>query len=443
MKSNMKEIGKLLARFDKIYFQTISSYQKNGEEKSKSKYEKKFDRAEQLCRKALALCREDIANASVSVESLIHCLYRLSVILVIRGREAEAEPLLADVFEKRQDYRRMFLLTECMGLYGGILCESGRYDLAATVLSEFLVDLQSRISEGIYPEGIVPGDTEAVCRGLGDAACAFTYSNLEEGFRSEQFTLPVELLQKIAEHGGSVGSDNVKKAAYFSASQQLFLTCHETVPGADVRKTVEYAAMCVNSCGGNGKYDLYFPAAMRLTALALARDCKFADAAEMCRLTLEQCAEFRGEVTKAPFGSIQSIAGDMNLLLGILHYRASKISECIRYFEAAIASFEADAQGRPMREVGYAEVETDLLFVSDAEKCAFACKFIGLAKFSGSNGRGASGNHGQEGALLPAGRFRRLPYHRADVRESRRQRVRGAVRRAEQEPGDGRAHGSA
>ena len=382
MKSNMKKIGKLLARFDKIYFQTISSYQKNGEEKSKSKYEKKFDRAEQLCRKALALCREDIANASASVESLIHCLYRLSVILVIRSREEEAEPLLAEVFEKRQDYRRMFLLTECMGLYGGILCESGRYDLAATVLSEFLVDLQSRISEGIYPEGIVPGDTEAVCRGLGDAACAFTYSNLEEGFRSEQFTLPVELLQKITEHGGSVGSDNIKKAAYFAASQQLFLTCHETVPGADVRKTVEYAAMCVNSCGGNGKYDLYFPAAMRLTALALARDCKFADAAEMCRLTLEQCAEFRGEVTKAPFGSIQSIAGDMNLLLGILHYRASKISECIRYFEAAIASFEADAQGRPMREVGYAEVETDLLFVSDAEKCAFACKFIGLAKFS-------------------------------------------------------------
>ena len=102
----------------------------------------------------------------------------------------------------------------------------------------------------------------------------------------------------------------------------------------------------------------------------------------MCRLTLDQCAEYRGETTKADFGSIQSIVGDMNLLLGILHYRASKISDCIRYFEAAIASYEADAKGSPLCDVGYAEAETAILYMTDSEKCAFACKYIGLAKFS-------------------------------------------------------------
>ena len=145
---------------------------------------------------------------------------------------------------------------------------------------------------------------------------------------------------------------------------------------------MEFAGKCVNACDQNEKDDLYYPAAMRLTALALARDCRFADAAEMCRLTLDQCAEYRGETTKADFGSIQSIVGDMNLLLGILHYRASKISDCIRYFEAAIASYEADAKGSPLCDVGYAEAETAILYMTDSEKCAFACKYIGLAKFS-------------------------------------------------------------
>ncbi len=382
MKNNAKKIAKLLDRYDSVFTECIESVPREGK-KWEQKREKKFNRAEELCRKALTLCREDMAKGiSDCAGSFIGCVFRLSDLLIRRGREAEAEELLSEIYAERETYAKTLLLTECLGHYGSILCESGRYDEAAPVLDEMLNRINTGIAQGVYPDGVVPDDAYAVCRGLGNAAYAFTYSDIGEGFAPDRFTLPVDLLKKMAEHCGDGDEVNIRKASYFAASQQLFLTCYDTVPGANVGKVVEYAGVCVNSCGNNGKYDLYFPAAMRLTALALARDCRFADAAEMCRLTLEQCAEYRGEITKSDFGSIQSIAGDMNLLLGILHYRASKISECIRYFEAAIASFEADAKGRPMREVGYAEAETEILFLSDAEKCAFACKYIGLAKFS-------------------------------------------------------------
>lgn len=382
MKNNAKKIAKLLDKFDSVFTECIEGVQKEGK-KAEQKREKKLNRAEEICRKALALCREDMATRPSDVsEELINCIFRLSDLLIRRDNEEEAEGLLSEIYAERKAYGTTLLLTGCLGHYGSILCESGMYDRAAVVLDEMLTRVNAEISQGVYPDGFVPDDAYAICRGLGNAACAFTYSDIGEGFAPDRFTLPVDLLGKIAEHGSDAGDDNVKKAAYYAASQQLFLTCYDTVPGADVSRVVDYAGKSVNSCGDNGKNDLYFPAAMRLTALALARDCRFADAAEMCRLTLDQCAEYRGELSRADFGSIQSIAGDMNLLLGILHYRASKISDCIRYFEAAIASFEADAQGRPMREVGYAEAETEILYMTNSEKCAFACKYMGLAKFS-------------------------------------------------------------
>ena len=382
MKTNTKKTAKLLDQYDSIFLQYIEGKQKDGK-KAQQKREKKLDRAEELCRRALSLCREDIANGVSDVgEGLIHCIYRLSTVYFRRGREEEAEPLLAEIYDDRKTYCSSLLLTECLGYYGSILCESGRYDKAAQVLDEFLNRVNSEISQGIYPEGIVPDDARAVCRGLGNAACAFTYADIGEGFAPDRFTLPSDLLDKMAEHGVETDNDNIKKAAYYAASQQLFLTCYETVPGADVSRVEKYSEKCVAACRKSNRNDLYFPAAMRLIALARARDCRFSDAAEMCRLTLDKCSEYRDGVLRADFGSIQSIAGDMNLLLGIMNYRTSQIGDCIRYFEAAIASFEADAKGRPLRDAGYAEAETEILFMSDSEKCAFACKYIGLAKFS-------------------------------------------------------------
>ena len=386
MKNNAKKMTRLIEKYDRLFFQSIETHPRKGkknEKKYENKLQKKLDRAEEIIRRALTLCRDDIANGlSNGGETLIHCIYRLSDLLILRGRKEEAVPLLAEICENRKDYEHTLLLTPCLGHYGSILCENGSYDQAAAVLSQMLVRVKNEISRGVYPEGMVPDDVRAVCSGLGNAACAFTYSDTGEGFAPDQFTNPVDLLEKIAKHGEEISADNIKKAAYYAASQQLFITCYDNVPGADVSHVVEYAEKCVNACGKNGKYDLFFPAAMRLTALALARDCRFADAAEMCSLTLDECAEYRGNVTRADFGSIQSFTGDMNLLLGILHYRTSKISDCIRYFEAAIASYEADAKGVPLRKVGYAEAETEILYMTNSEKCAFACKYIGLAKFS-------------------------------------------------------------
>ncbi len=382
MKNNAKKIAKLLDKFDNIFTGCINGVKGKGKNAEK-KLGKKSDRAETLCRKALTLCREDIFKGAPDCgESYINCIFRLSDLLIRCGRENEAEELLSGIYEERKKYDRTLLLTECMGHYGSILCEKGMYDSAALVLDEMLTRVSIEISQGVFPDGLVPDDTYAVCRGLGNAACAFTYADTEEGFASDRFTLPVELLKKIKDNGADPGSGNIKKAAYYAASQQLFLTCYDTVPGADVSRVTEYAEMCAASCQNGDTHDLYLPAAMRLISLAHARDCRFAEAAEMCRLTLEQCSGYRGEFTRADFGSIQSIAGDMNLLLGIMNYRASKISDCIRYFEAAIASFEADAMGKPLRDVGYTEVETEILFMTDSEKCAFACKYIGLAKFS-------------------------------------------------------------
>ena len=190
------------------------------------------------------------------------------------------------------------------------------------------------------------------------------------------------LLEKMGKHGIDAGNDNICKAAYYAASQQLFLTCYEPVPGADVSRAAEYVAKCVDACDKSRNDDLYYLAALRLTALIAARDCRFADAAELCRMTLDRCSEYKGETIRRNFGSLHSIAGDMNLLLGVLHYRASKLRDCIRYFEDAFTSFQEDSLGKAMWCVGYAEAETEILFMSAAEKCALAEKYIGLARFS-------------------------------------------------------------
>ena len=382
MKNNAKKIEKLLEKFDRIFTEYIEKAQREPEKEEK-KREKTARKAENICRRALALCREDIANGLPDDgKLLVGCVFRLSDYLIRRGNRDEAEGLLSEIYEGRKAYAGCFLLTGCMGNYGSILCESGVYDKAAGVLNEFLTRVNTETAQDIYPDGLVPDDGYAVCRGLGNAAYAFTYARGGEGFSPERFTLPVGLLEKMGKHGIDAGNDNICKAAYYAASQQLFLTCYEPVPGADVSRAAEYVAKCVDACDKSRNDDLYYLAALRLTALIAARDCRFADAAELCRMTLDRCSEYKGETIRRNFGSLHSIAGDMNLLLGVLHYRASKLRDCIRYFEDAFTSFQEDSLGKAMWCVGYAEAETEILFMSAAEKCALAEKYIGLARFS-------------------------------------------------------------
>ena len=115
MKNNRKKIAKLLDKYDRQYFQCIETHPKKGKKSDKkleNKLQKKLDRAEELIRKALLLCREDIANGSTdSGDRLIHCIYRLSDLLICRGRKEEAEPLLAEIYEDRKAYMRTLVLT--------------------------------------------------------------------------------------------------------------------------------------------------------------------------------------------------------------------------------------------------------------------------------------------------------------------------------------------
>ena len=377
MKSYAKKIEKLLEKSEDIASGCFDTPRKNGEKEIR-KREKKADRAQALAKKALALCREDIGKGRAdAAQHLIRCIHQLSAILFRRGRQEEAEPLLAEIFADRNTYRSSTKLSACLAYYGSILCESRRYNEAATVLDMLLTRLKTAAAVGITPD-----DTYAVSRGLGNAARAFTYSDTGEGFAPENFTYPIDTLKKLMEKGMEVDGNHIKKAAYFAAGQQLFLTCYDTVPGADVSRVVNYATECLNVCRDSGVKDLWYLGVYRLLALAMARNCRFSDCADLCAEALDECGKYKDATVRDDFGSVQGFAGDLNLLLGILNYRASGISDCIRYFEAAIAAFEADAQSRPLREMGYVEAETDLIFMTHAEKCAFACKYIGLAKFS-------------------------------------------------------------
>ncbi len=380
MKSNVKKIRKLLEKSDGIASDCFDGVRKQGK-KAEKKLEKNAGRAELLARKALALCREDTDNgAGDSSSEWVHCVHSLSSILFRRGREEEAEPLLSEIYENRDRYSRSTQLSACLAYYGSLLCEDRRYDRAAQLLDAMLSRIRLENEAGVCPD-----DTYAVSRGLGNAARAFTYSDTGEGFDHEHFVAPADFLREMKEKGIDVGVTNTVKANYFAASQQLFRTCFDTVPGAELSDMEHYLDECLSACREQGEKDIWYLAAFRLIALALARNCRFADSAKLCLEALGECSGFKGEVTKTDFGSLQSISGDLNLLLGIMSYRASEINDSIRFFEAAIAAFEADSQGRPLRELGYVEAETELIFMSNAEKCAFASKYIGLAKFSRSD----------------------------------------------------------
>lgn len=386
MKSSINKIRKLLDRTESISSQCFDGVQKQGK-KSAIKREKNAVRALDFAYKALALCREETANgASDCALEFIYSIHRISAILFRLGREEEAEPLLAEIYESKDLYSgRGTVLSPCLAYYGSILCNSGRYDLAAEVLDAFMkrFKMETAVRETVE-------DTYASCLGFGCAARAFTYADAGEGYDSEHFTYPAEALAGIVKNLKAKGQNpeiaiqNYRRAAYFAASQQLFMTCWDTVPGADVGQAVIYAHECVKASKELGVKDLYYLGAHRLGALAMARDCRFSDSAEICSEALDECSGYKGEETQTDYTSLQSISGDLNLLMGIMNYRASNISDCVRYFEAAIAAFEADAKGRPLRETGYVEAETELIFMSNAEKCAFACKYVGLAKFSES-----------------------------------------------------------
>lgn len=366
MKDKYAKITKLLDKAGKLFEQALQS-------KKQKQRDKKFATAEKLSRRALALSREEIRLGAADGGSAhwLASVYRLTAILMRQGRTDEAESLLAECCSMEQcgSYPEGIA---CKAYYGSILCEKGHYNAAGQLLSQMMTDADKTAEVG---------DTYALCMGYGNAGIAFTYSDAE-GYENEKFYEPVEKLLKLREQGVDVGSENVKKAAYFAASANLYRTCYDAVSNTDAGGACNFAKCCIDECQKSDDRDFYLPAAMRIQALASARDCQFADCVKECKLTLEVCSLYKVDMGQSPYGSVQSIAADMNLLLGIMHYRASMFEDCITYFQAAIAALEADAQGRPLKDVGYAELERILMCVTSAEKAGFAHRYLGLAMFA-------------------------------------------------------------
>ncbi len=365
MGNKYSKITKILAKAELLTSEALSA------EKTKRR-DKKFAAAEKLGRKALALSREEIsADSGVSgYNDFISSVYRLSTVLMRQGRSDEAEPMLSECCSMEFcDKHRLGVA--CNAYYGSVLCERGDYNSAGKLLSKMMKAAE---------EYVFTDDCYALCMGYGNAAAAFTYS--DGAYSGSQFIEPVKKLLELREHGVDVGSGNVKKAAYFAASEALYRTCYDPVSNTEAGDAANLAQCCIDECTKSGDKDFYLPAAMRIAALATARDCQFGDCVKACNDTLDICSSYKYGEGESSFGSIQNIAADMNLLLGIMHYRVSHFEECIEYFKAAISALEADARGRRLNEVGYVEVERIIMRMTSAEKSEFAHRYLGLAMFA-------------------------------------------------------------
>lgn len=370
MKNKIAKITKMLEKTAALTEQALSA-------KKEKQRDKKLAKAEKIGRMALALSREQIAAGAGDngYSALISAVYRLSVILMRQGRADEAEPLLAEVCAMEQYIGHRYGIA-CRGYYGSILCDHGDYNKAGEILSEMV---EAAGKDGSQLSAMA--DTDALCRGYGNAALAFTYA-VGVGYSGSLFVQPVERLLRLRESGVPVAGEHLIKAAYFAGSEALYRTTYDPVSYADAADVVKLAKCCLDECERAGYKGFYRPAAMRLSALAAARDCRFADCVRLCKETLDVCASYADDSGDSRFGSVQSIAADMNLLLGVMHYRAWQFEECIGYFEAAIAALEADAKGKPLQESGYVEVERMVMRMTSAEKAAFAHRFLGLSRYS-------------------------------------------------------------
>lgn len=382
MKNKSSKIMKLLYNANN---QRAEALKLPKSEKYAKKYAKKLNSAENLCRKALELTRRDISKAvNKGFNDLICSAYSLAAVLYVQERFDEALPLLEEARSASGFDGHMYSVA-VNSYYGCILCARKEYERSGEVLDKVMEDAGNN-------QYMAFTDAYALAQAYSEAACAFTYADTGVGYPANRFTEPVERLLEMKEKGYPIDGNLIKKAAYFSASQQLYYMCFGAPNASDPDDTIKTASLCLEASKEAGVVDFFTPAAMRIIALATARSLMFGDCADICEKIIEHCARFGSGIPKSPYGSVQDIAADANLLLGIMHYRADHYDASIKYFQAALAALEADAHGRPLAEVGYVEVEAIVIAVSSAEKAAFACKYIGLAmcaledQYSMSNG---------------------------------------------------------
>lgn len=365
MKNKSAKIAQMLYKANIIKKEAFAT-------ENEKKYLKKINSAEKLCRRALEFSRNDIAaGVNESFDNLICSIYGLSSLLCRMGRQNEAESLLNEARSLAEFEGHMYSIA-INSYYGCILCDRGEYNTAGEIFDKILDDAKTNQYAAF-------SDAYALCRAYENAACAFTYAETGVGYPPERFTEPLNRLLEAKEKGFDVDDNMIKKAAYFAASQQLYYMCFDAPTVSNSESTIKTAELCIKFCEKSEAPDFYALASMRIIAFAAARDCRFGDCAEICGQILEACSKYSGNIDRLPYGSIQDIVADVNLLLGIMHYRAEHFEICINYFEAAIAALEADAQGRAFNTIGYVEVEAIVIAMTSAEKAAFAYKYKGLA----------------------------------------------------------------
>lgn len=365
MKNKANKTAKLIYKAEVIKNEAFS-------ESNPKKYLKKITAAEKLCGKALDFSRADISEGiNDGFNSLICSIYSLASLLCRTNRRDEAEPLLIEARSLDGFEGHMYSIA-INSYYGSILAERGEYDTAAEIFNKIMED--AVINK--YGAFI---DAYALCEAYGNAACAFTYADTETGYPSERFTEPLVRLLEIKKLGFVVRNESLKKASYFAASHGLFHMCFEALTQSDSENTVKTASMCVEFCKESEKKDFYLPAAVRIIAFAAARDLRFEDCEKICLRLLDICSEYTEDTGRSPYGSVQDIAADVNILLGIMHYRVNNFEISVKYFDSAIALLYADAKGKALNSIGYVETETIIMSMTSAEKAAFAYKYKGLA----------------------------------------------------------------
>lgn len=368
MKNKSAKIAQLLYKAGFIKNEAFTA-------KNEKKYLKKISLVEKLCRKALELSRADIAaGINENFNNLICSIYGLTSLLCRTGRQNEAESLLNEARSLEEFEGHMYSIA-INSYYGCILCDRGEYNAAGEIFDKIM-------DEATANQYAAFSDVYALCKAYGNAACAFTYAETGIGYPPERFTEPLNRLLEVKKKGFEVDDNIIKKAAYFAASQRLYYMCFDAPTVSNSESTIKTAELCLEFCKKSEELDFYALASMRIIAFAAARDCRFGDCAEICGQILDVCSKYSGDIVRLPYGSIQDISADVNLLLGIMHYRAGHFETCINYFEAAIAALEADAQGRALNTIGYVEVEATVIAMTSAEKAAFAYKYKGLAMCS-------------------------------------------------------------
>lgn len=368
LKKNDARMMKYLTKIDALMADALRESEKGNVKRQT----RRWDAAEKQCRKVLAMSRS-AANAgektAVADSWQQSAVAKLSQILMRQGRVDEARTLLAESCPAGDGSASEAGLI-CMAYYGAILCQDGAYHAAGGMLLP-LMEKTDALGDDPY----------ALSLACGYAGMAFTYDD-DTGYNGKWFEQPVVRLLSLRDEGVKVDSRMFIQAAYFAASEALYQTCYDPVSATDTGKVTRLAQLCVQECRRAGIRDFYEPAAMRLEALAAARDCQFADCAALCTETITLCSSYSYEMGQSPFGSIPGIVADMNLLLGILHYRVGRYEEAVGYFSDCVAALEADAQGKPLEQAGWQEIEYVAMRMTFAEKAAFAYRYMGLSMFS-------------------------------------------------------------